>query len=181
MLDVKVPYDSPHLAARASREDRGMKPTLLALLTAALLASCAPKEETTTTTDTGAVSTETNEPGVDNAIAEGEGSSDNAADPGVDSTTTNADDATVGEEIDMAVGDGLEGTVTDFDGTAQTFTLNENDANYAVTIDEATVFEGGATTAEEFFGTDRADANIAIEGEIDEAASTLKANKVTLN
>ncbi|GAA5435311.1 hypothetical protein [Deinococcus aquaticus] len=158
-----------------------MKPTLLALLTAALLASCAPKEETTTTTDTGAVSTETNEPGIDNPIAEGEGSSDNAADPGVDSTTTNADDATVGEEIDMAVGDGLEGTVTDFDGTAKTFTLNENDANYAVTIDDATVFEGGATTADEFFGTDRADANIAVEGEIDEASSTLKANKITLN
>lgn len=158
-----------------------MKPTLLALLTAALLASCAPKEETTTTTDTGAVSTETNEPGVDNPIAEGEGAMDNAEDPGVDSTLTNDDDANLSEEIDMAVGDGLEGTVTDFDGTAQTFTLNENDANYAVTIDESTVFEGGATTAEEFFGTDRADANVAVEGEIDEVASVLKANKITLN
>lgn len=158
-----------------------MKPTLLALLTAALLASCAPKEETTTTTDNSTVSTETNEPGVDNPIAEGEGSSDNAEDPGVDSTLTNDDDANTSEEIDMAVGDGLEGTVTDFDSTAQTFTLNENDANYAVTIDESTVFEGGATTAEEFFGSDRADANVAVEGEIDEAASTLKANKITLN
>lgn len=158
-----------------------MKPTLLALLTAALLASCAPKEETTTTTDNSTVSTETNEPGVDNPIAEGEGSSDNAEDPGVDSTLTNDDDSNLSEEIDMAVGDGLEGTVTDFDGTAQTFTLNENDANYAVTVDESTVFEGGATTAEEFFGTDRADANVAVEGDIDESASTLKANKITLN
>ncbi|OOV13635.1 hypothetical protein [Deinococcus sp. LM3] len=158
-----------------------MKPTLLALLTAALLASCAPQEEATTTTDTGTVSTETNEPGVDNPIAEGEGAMDDAADPGVDSTMTNDDDANTSEEVDMAVGDGLEGTVTEFDGTAQTFTLNENDANYAVTVDESTVFEGGATTAEEFFGTDRADASIAVEGEIDEAASTLKANKITLN
>ncbi|GGR49052.1 hypothetical protein GCM10008959_07810 [Deinococcus seoulensis] len=158
-----------------------MKPTLLALLTAALLASCAPKEETTTTTDNSTVSTETNEPGVDNPIAEGEGAMDNAADPGVDSTMTNDDDANTSEEVDMAVGDGLEGTVTDFDGTAKTFTLNENDANYAVTIDDATVFEGGATTADEFFGADRADASVAVEGEIDEAASTLKANKITLN
>ncbi|WP_291429945.1 hypothetical protein [Deinococcus sp.] len=158
-----------------------MKPTLLALLTAALLASCAPKEDTTTTTDTGTATTGTNEPTVANPVAEGEGATDNAADPGVDSTVTNADDATVGEEIDMAVGDGLEGTVTDFDGTAKTFTLNENDANYAVTVDDATVFEGGATTADEFFGTDRAAAKIAVEGEIDEASSTLKANKITLN
>ncbi|QFP76636.1 hypothetical protein [Deinococcus sp. AJ005] len=106
---------------------------------------------------------------------------DNAADPGADSTLTNADDAGAGEEVDMAVGDGLEGTVADFDGTAQTFTLNENDANYAVTISPDTVFEGTATTAEDFFGTDRAAANVAVEGEIDSASSTLKANKITLN
>ena len=125
----------------------GMKPTLLALLTAALLASCAPKTETTTTEDGTTVETTTDTTGVDNPVAEGEGAVDNAEDPGVDSTMTNDDDANMSEEVDMAVGDGLEGTVTDFDGTAQTFTLNENDANYAVTIDESTVFEGGATTA----------------------------------
>lgn len=159
----------------------GMKPTLLALLTAALLASCAPKTETTTTEDGTTVETTTDTTGVDNPVAEGEGAVDNAEDPGVDSTMTNDDDANMSEEVDMAVGDGLEGTVTDFDGTAQTFTLNENDANYAVTITPDTVFEGAATTAEEFFGTDRADASVAVEGEIDEAASTLTANKITLN
>ncbi|NTX99906.1 hypothetical protein [Deinococcus sp. JMULE3] len=158
-----------------------MKPTLLALLTAALLASCAPKTETTTTEDGTTVETTTDTTGVDNPVAEGEGAVDNAEDPGVDSTMTNDDDANMSEEVDMAVGDGLEGTVTDFDGTAQTFTLNENDANYAVTITPDTVFEGAATTAEEFFGTDRADASVAVEGEIDEAASTLTANKITLN
>lgn len=159
----------------------GMKPTLLALLTAALLASCAPKTETTTTEEGTTVETTTDTTGVDNPVAEGEGATDNASDPGVDSTLTNNDDANMSEEVDMAVGDGLEGTVTDFDGTAQTFTLNENDANYAVTITPETVFEGAATTAEEFFGTDRTDASVAVEGEIDEAASTLTANKITLN
>ncbi|GGL72595.1 hypothetical protein GCM10010840_08440 [Deinococcus aerolatus] len=160
------------------------------LLTGSMLAACTPKEETTTTTtettvtDPAVVDTTTDTTDtVDttDAIGEGEGATDDAADPGVDSTMTNDDDATVGEEIDMAVGDGLEGTVTDFDGTAQTFTLNENDANYAVTITPETVFEGSATTAEEFFGSDRADASVAVEGEIDESASTLIANKVTLN
>ncbi|OLV19446.1 hypothetical protein [Deinococcus marmoris] len=176
-----------------------MKNILLILLTGSMLAACTPKSETTTTTDTTTTTTDatvpdattttdsttdtttTDEPGIDNPIAEGEGAMDNAADPGVDSTLTNADDASVGEEVDMAVGDGLEGTVADFDGTAQTFTLNENDANYAVTISPDTVFEGTATTAEDFFGTDRAAANVAVEGEIDSASSTLKANKITLN
>ncbi|GGO21363.1 hypothetical protein [Deinococcus humi] len=123
----------------------------------------------------------TDDAGIDNPIAEGEGATDDAADPGVDSTLTNADDANASEETDMAVGDGLEGTVTDFDGTAQTFTLNENDANYAVTVTPDTVFEGTVTTAEEFFGTDRANANVAVEGEVDSSANTLTANKITLN
>lgn len=166
-----------------------MKNILMILLTGSLLAACTPKEETTTTTTETTVTdpavvdttTETTDTMDTDVVGEGEGTTDDAADPGVDSTTTNADDATAGEEIDMAVGDGLEGTVSEFDATAQTFTLNENDANYAVTITPETVFEGSATTAEEFFGSDRADASVAVEGEIDSAASTLIANKVTLN
>lgn len=171
-----------------------MKNILMILLTGSMLAACTPKEETTTTTtettvtdpavvDTTTDTTDTIDT-VDtttDAIGEGEGATDDATDPGMDSTMTNDDDATAGEEVDMAVGDGLEGTVADFDGTAQTFTLNENDANYAVTITPETVFEGSATTAEEFFGSDRADASVAVEGEIDSSANTLIANKVTLN
>lgn len=196
---VKVSYSPFHMRKRLAKDNQGMKNILLILLTGSLLAACTPKSETTTTTttttdatvpdttadttlpDTTVDTTDTNEAGVDNPIAEGEGATDNAADPGVDSTLTNDDDATAGEEADMAVGDGLEGTVADFDGTAQTFTLNENDANYAVTVTPDTVFEGNATTAEEFFGTDRDAADVAVEGEIDEAASTLTANKITLN
>ncbi|MDV6374889.1 hypothetical protein [Deinococcus arenicola] len=177
-----------------------MKNILMILLTASLMAACTPKNDATTTT-TDAATTTTDAVG-DAAIATGDAVDgaaadtseavtdavtdttdpvDNAADPGADSTLTNNDDAGAGEELDMAVGDGLEGTVADFDGTAQTFTLNENDANYAVTTSPETVYEGMATTAEDFFGTDRAAANIAVEGEIDEASSTLNATKITLN
>ncbi|PTA69064.1 hypothetical protein [Deinococcus arcticus] len=169
-----------------------MKPTLLALITAALLASCAPQNEgettttetttTETTTDTGTETTETTTESTDTATTEGTtDAADDAADPGADSTLTNSDDANASEEVDMAVGDGLEGTVTDFDGTAQTFTLNENDANYAVQVSADTVYEGTATSADEFFGTDRADANVAVEGDIDESTNTLNATKITLN
>ncbi|MVN87810.1 hypothetical protein GO986_13685 [Deinococcus sp. HMF7620] len=165
-----------------------MKPTLLALITAALLASCAPQDDATTDTTTDTTTTETTDTTSTDTTADtttdttdtGE-VADDAADPGADSTLTNNDDANTSEELDMAAGDGLEGSVTDFDGTAQTFTLNENDANYAVTVGPDTVFEGAATSADEFFGTDRADANVAVEGDIDEAASTLNATKITLN
>ncbi|WP_221088993.1 hypothetical protein [Deinococcus aquaedulcis] len=161
----------------------GMKPTLLVLITAALLASCAPKEEGTTTTTETTTTETTTDTSTDTATTDTAttDAADDAADPGADSTMTNNDDANTSEEVDMAVGDGLEGTVTDFDGTAQSFTLNENDANYAVKVSPETVYEGGATTAEEFFGSDRADANVAVEGEIDESTNTLNATKITLN
>ncbi|WP_295819683.1 hypothetical protein [uncultured Deinococcus sp.] len=180
-----------------------MKNILLILISASMLAACAPEADTststtgTTTSDTATTDTATTDTtGTDTTATDtttdatatdttdttaADGTTDNAADPGTDSTLTNADDATVGEEMDMAAGDGLEGTVTAFDGTAQTFTLNENDANYAVTITPDTVFEGAATTADEFFGTDRANASVAVEGEINEGQSELIANKITLN
>lgn len=188
-----------------------MKNILLILLTASLMASCTPKNDAaTTTTDAATAATDTvgdaatattdavgdaatattdavgdaataTTDAVGDAATATTDAVDNAADPGADSTLTNNDDASAGQELDMAAGDGLEGTVADFDGTAQTFTLNENDANYAVTISPDTVFEGTATTAEDFFGSDRASANVAVEGEVDKASSTLKANKITLN
>lgn len=141
-----------------------MKNTLLLLLTAGLLASCAPKTEsttTTTTTDSGAVTT------TDTTTTE---TTD-------DSTLANDDQANVSEEVDMAAGDGLEGTVMSFDGTGRTFMLNENDKNYTVNISDSTEFAGIATTADEFFGADRNGANIAVEGAIN--GDAIDATKVT--
>lgn len=140
----------------------GMKPTLLALLTAALLASCAPKTESTETSTDGTTTTTTTDTGV-----------------AADSTMNNDDSANTSEEVDMAAGDGLEGMVMNFDGTAKTFGLNENDKNYEVSVTDTTTYEGGATTADEFFGTDRNDANVAVEGEIE--GEKLVASKITLN
>lgn len=140
----------------------GMKPTLLALLTAALLASCAPKTETTETSTDGTTTTTTTDTGV-----------------AADSTMNNGDSANTSEEMDMAAGDGLEGMVMNFDGTAKTFGLNENDKNYNVSVTDTTTYEGNATTAEDFFGTDRNDANVSVEGEIN--GESLVASKITLN
>ena len=55
-----------------------------------------------------------------------------STDTSTDSTMANDDQADMGEEMDMAAGNGLEGTVMNFDGTARTFGLNENDKNYTV-------------------------------------------------
>ncbi|ALW89311.1 hypothetical protein [Deinococcus actinosclerus] len=139
-----------------------MKPTLLALLTAALLASCAPKTESTETSTDGTTTTTTTDTGV-----------------AADSTLNNGDTANASEEADMAAGDGLEGMVMNFDGTAKTFGLNENDKNYNVSVTDTTTYEGSATTADEFFGTDRNDANVSVEGEIN--GESLVASKITLN
>lgn len=179
-----------------------MKNILLILLTGSMLAACTPRDDaTTTTTDTTVTDPAVVDPTVTDTTLDttdttldtttdttldttdtlGDDATNNPADPGVDSTLTNDDDAGAGEEMDMAVGDGLEGTVTDFDGTAQTFTLNENDANYAVVTSATTVYEGLATTPEDFFGTDRANADVAVEGDIDETTNTLNATKITLN
>ncbi|UBV43399.1 hypothetical protein LAJ19_04075 [Deinococcus taeanensis] len=159
-----------------------MKSTLLALLTAALLASCAPKQdETTTTTDT-TTTTSTDAGTTDTASTDTTSTDTAATETGTDasdSTMSNDDSATTSEEVDMAAGDGLEGKVTTFDGTAQTFGLSENDKNYNVTVSETTTFEGGATTAEEFFGTDRKDASVAVEGAVE--GDNLVASKITLN
>ncbi|WP_309570968.1 hypothetical protein [Deinococcus sp.] len=180
-----------------------MKNALLILISAALLASCAPKEEATqtstdstaatTTTDTGvATDATTADTGMADTTATDTGMADTTTtDTGMadttvtdtaattDSTLTNADNATVGEEADMAAGDGLEGKVMTFDGSAQTFGLNENDKNYDVSVTDATVYEGTATTAEEFFGADRMDADVAVEGKIN--GESLVASKITLN
>ena len=96
-----------------------------------------------------------------------------------DSTMNNDDSANTSEEVDMAAGDGLEGMVMNFDGTAKTFGLNENDKNYNVSVTDTTTYEGNATTADEFFGTDRNDANVSVEGEIN--GESLVASKITLN
>lgn len=147
---------------------RNMKNVLLMLLTAGLLASCAPKTEssTTTTTTTDPATTTTTETTTTETTT---------TEP--DSTMANDDQADVGEEMDMAAGDGLEGTVMNFDGTARTFALNENDKNYTVNISDSTEFAGIATTADEFFGADREGANIAVEGAIN--GDTIDATKVT--
>ncbi len=192
-VEVKVPPSFFHVTRGVAPDNWGMKNILMILLTGSLLAACTPKSETTTTTDTTTTTTDATVPDTttdtttDTTLTDTTTDTtnettgdDNPADPGMDSTLTNADDANASEEMDMAAGDGLEGTVTDFSGTDQTFTLNENDANYAVTVSPDTVYEGTATTADEFFGTDRANADVAVEGQIDDTTNTLNATKITL-
>lgn len=140
-----------------------MKNIFLLLLTAGLLASCAPKTESTTTTSTDGATTTTTT------------TETTTTEP--DSTLANDDQANVSEEVDMAAGDGLEGTVMNFDGTARTFELNENDKNYKINLSDTTEFAGIATTADEFFGADRNGASIAVEGTIN--GDTIDATKVT--
>ena len=145
-----------------------MKNILLLVLTAGLLASCAPKTESTTTTTTESTPATT-------TTTETTTTETTTTEP--DSTMANDDQANASEEVDMAAGDGLEGTVMGFDGTARTFNLNENDKNYTVNISDSTEFAGIATTADEFFGADREGANIAVEGAIN--GDTIDATKVT--
>lgn len=147
-----------------------MKNALLILLTAGLLASCAPKTETTTTT-TDSTTTATM-PDTTTTTTTTEGTP-------ADSTLANNDTANASEEADMAAGDGLEGSVMSFDGTARTFMLNEDDKNYTVNVDATTAYEGTATTADDFFGTDRNNASVAVEGAI--SGDTITATKITTN
>lgn len=153
------------LAEGASRHHDLMKSILTILLTAGLLASCAPKTDTTTTTTTDTTATTP-----DATTTEG---------TPADSTLANGDSANASEEADMAAGDGLEGSVMSFDGTARTFMLNEDDKNYTVNVDAATAYEGTATTADDFFGTDRNNASVAVEGAI--SGDTITATKITTN
>lgn len=158
---------------------------LLALMTATLLAACAPKEEAKTTTET--TTTTTTEPATtDTATTETtttETTTTETTDAATteDSTMANGDDATAGEEMDMAAGDGLEGKVMDWDGTGKTFGLNEDDKNYKVTVTDTTEYVGvdGATmTADDFFAADQTDKKVAVEGEIN--GTDLAATKITM-
>lgn len=147
-----------------------MKNALLILLTAGLLASCAPKTETTTTTTDSTTTATTPDTTTTTTTTEG---------TPADSTLANNDTANASEEADMAAGDGLEGSVMSFDGTARTFMLNEDDKNYTVNVDATTAYEGTATTADDFFGTDRNNASVAVEGAI--SGDTITATKITTN
>ncbi|AWN22938.1 hypothetical protein DKM44_06605 [Deinococcus irradiatisoli] len=170
-----------------------MKTSLFLMLTCLMLAGCTRKADTTTTTTTTTtdVSESADTTATDTTADTTTGVSDTAdtaatdttAETGTaaDSTLANDDSASTSEEADMAAGDGLEGTVTDFDGTAKTMTLNEDDKNYAVNVSDSTVYEGvdnAASSAEEFWGTDRSDQKVAVEGRITDG--TLSADKITL-
>lgn len=162
-----------HISEKVAAHDVGMKNALLLLLTAGLLASCAPKTESTTTSATSTNGTTTTTTTTETTTTE-----TTATEPAAtDSTLANGDQANASEEVDMAAGDGLEGTVMNFDGTARTFGLNEDDKNYTVNISDTTEFAGIATTADEFFGADRNGANIAVEGAIN--GDAIDATKVT--
>ena len=171
-----------------------MKNVLALLLTAGLLASCAPESNTsTTTTDTTTTTTDTATPAdtaATGTTTDGTATTDgttttdtttttDATGTPADSTLANGDTANASEEADMAAGDGLEGSVMSFDGTARTFMLNEDDKNYTVNVDATTAYEGAATTADDFFGTDRANAQVAVEGTI--SGDTITATKITTN
>ncbi|MFC5847594.1 hypothetical protein [Deinococcus petrolearius] len=154
-----------------------MKNVLMVLLTAGLLASCAPEADTDTTTDTTTTTTTTTP---DTTATTDTTTTDTTTTDGtVDSTLANDDTANASEEADMAAGDGLEGAVMSFDGTARTFMLNEDDKNYTVNVDDATIYEGTATSADDFFGADRNDASVAVEGTI--TGDTITATKITTN
>lgn len=147
-----------------------MKSALMILLTAGLLASCAPKTETTTTTTDSTTTATTPDTTTTTTTTEG---------TPADSTLANNDSANASEEADMAAGDGLEGSVMSFDGTARTFMLNEDDKNYTVSVDDSTTYEGTATSADDFFGADRNNASVAVEGAI--SGDTITATKITTN
>lgn len=158
-----------------------MKSVLTILLTAGLLASCAPKTETTTTTtDTTTTATVPDTTATtDGTTTTTDGTTATTDGTAADSTLANNDSANASEELDMAAGDGLEGSVMSFDGTARTFMLNEDDKNYTVNVDASTTYEGTATTADDFFGTNRDNASVAVEGAI--SGDTITATKITTN
>jgi len=183
-----------------------MNKTLLLLLTCGLLAGCTPKSDTTTTdtttttttTDTaGTDATTTDTSSTDSASTDSASTDSTGTDattdtttsdataPGTadtgDSTLANGDTASTSEEADMAAGDGLEGTLSAFDADAKTMTLDEDDKNYIVNVSDNTVYEGVdnvASTADEFWGTDRTGQKLAIEGRITDG--NLSADKITL-
>ena len=173
-----------------------MNKTLLLLLTCGLLAGCTPKSDTTTTDTTTTTTTDTagtDATTTDTSSTDSTGTdatttdttTPDAAAPGTadtgDSTLANGDTASTSEEADMAAGDGLEGTLSAFDADAKTMTLDEDDKNYIVNVSDNTVYEGVdnvASTADEFWGTDRTGQKLAIEGRITDG--NLSADKITL-
>ena len=159
-----------------------MNKTLMLLLTAGLLASCAPKSNTATTTDTttGTVATDTTTPvGTADTTATTTDTAGTAAGGVTDTTATPAD--TTGTAAGTVAGDALVGTVASFDGSAQTMTLDDNGKTYNVVVDASTVYEGvgnTASTAADFWGTDHANANVAVQGTVN--GDTLTASKINL-
>lgn len=194
-----------------------MKNTLLIALTAALLASCAPKSDDSGTTGTAATDSATTtdtagsaDMGTDtsgstatdttgSAGTDAVGSTDASGATGTDTTsgtdtadtstggsgtdtaggTSGDDNGNTGTGMEMGAGEAMTGTVSNFDSSARTFTLNANGQDYNVSVDDATTFEGGATNAQDFFGSGRDDANISVEGSV--TGQELVARTITLN
>ncbi len=72
----------------------------------------------------------------------------------------------------------MEGKISTYDGTAQTFTMQKDGQDYNVTVTPSTTYQGQATSAADFFGTDRGNADVTVEGT--PSGSDIAATSVTL-
>ena len=156
--------------------DVPMKNVFLLLLTAGLLASCAPKNEGATTTTTETTTTTTDTSGTTGTDTAGTDTADTATTDMADTTGTTTTETTT---TTTETGDMKMGAVKDFDGTGRTFHIEEGGKDYMVNVTDATVWEGTATTADDFFGTDRNGANVSVEGTMN--GDTIEATKITTN
>ncbi|MDO4262887.1 MAG: hypothetical protein Q4C67_01695 [Deinococcus sp.] len=175
-----------------------MKKIFLMMIASTALMACAPTdtETTTSTTTTTEQTTEgTTSVSSDTATEMASDSTtemtttessttmteDMASDATVSGTMANDDNANVADEVDMAAGDGIEGTVESWDATGRTFTMMEGDKSYTVMVDDNTQYMDGdqAWDVDGFYGEDRMGQDIAVEGEIDSATNTIMATKIT--
>lgn len=154
-----------------------MKKIFLMMLTSTALMACAP--ETTTVEETETTVTEA----ADGTVASATTTEVTSAATGMDASGTmaNDDNANVADEVDMAAGDGIEGTVQSWDATGRTFTMMEGDKSYTVMVDDSTQYMDGeqAWDVDGFYGEDRMGQEIAVEGQLDSATNTIMATKIT--
>ncbi|GHF94645.1 hypothetical protein GCM10017783_03360 [Deinococcus piscis] len=161
-----------------------MKKIVLMMMASTALMACAPTDTKTTTSTTTTVASDTTTE-VASETTTTEVASDTtttvASDATVSGTMANDDNANVADEVDMAAGDGIEGTVESWDATGRTFTMMEGDKSYTVVVTDATQYMDGeqAWDVDGFYGEDRMGQEIAVEGEVDSATNTITATKIT--
>ena len=127
----------------------------------------------------GSTGTETESMGADDTASTDAGGTDATGTGSTATGTTGTDSAaTSGTGSSMDAGQAMNGTVTTLDGTGKTFAMDMGGQTYNVTVNDQTEFGGTSTSAEQFFGSDRAKASVSVEGDM--TGQNIVARRITL-